>query len=112
MRILGEAAVCGPSQGCETVAASAYSEVLGIPVAVLGVAFSIVLVGCALAWWRWGERRLLLAAYLLLLFGTAVVAYLTYLELFVIGAVCAWCVGYAASVVMSLGVTGLALRRS
>jgi uncharacterized membrane protein len=109
---MGEAAVCGPSNGCETVAASTYSEVLGVPVAVFGVAFSLVLVGCALAWWRRGERRAVLAAYLLLLFGTAVVAYLTYLELFVIDAICAWCVAYAASILGSLGVAGLVLRRS
>ena len=112
VRFLGEAAVCGPSKGCETVAASVYSEVLGIPVAVWGVAFSLVLVGCSLAWWRRADRRVLLLAYGLLLLGTLGVAYLTYLELFVIHAICAWCVGYAVTVVASLVVAGLALRRS
>ncbi len=112
VRFLGEAAVCGPSQGCETVAASAYSVVLGIPVAAWGVAFSLVVAGCALAWWRRADRRALLAAYGLLLLGTLVVAYLTYLELFVIHAICLWCASYAVTVVASLVVAGLALRRS
>ena len=86
--------------------------VLGIPVAVWGVAFSLAVVGCALAWWRRADRRVLLLAYGLLLLGTLAVAYLTYLELFVIHAICLWCVSYAITVVASLAVAGLALRRS
>jgi uncharacterized membrane protein len=112
VRLLGESAVCGPSSGCETVAASEYSVVLGIPVAAWGVGFSLVVAGCALAWWRRADRRPLLLAYGLLLLGTLAVAYLTYLELFVIHAICAWCVAYAITVVASLVVAGLALARS
>ena len=112
MRLLGESAVCGPSRGCETVAASEYAVALGIPVAIWGVAFSLLVVGCALAWWRRADRRALLAAYGMLLLGTLAVACLTYLELFVIYAICAWCIAYAVSVVLALGVAGLALRGS
>jgi uncharacterized membrane protein len=35
---------------------------------------------------------------------------LTYLELFVIGAVCVWCVGYAVTIVLGFVATVLALR--
>jgi uncharacterized membrane protein len=112
VRFLGESAVCGPSKGCETVAASEYSVVLGIPVAVWGVAFSLLVIGCGLVWWRRADRRALLLGYGLLLLGTLAVAYLTYLELFVIHAICAWCASYAITVVASLVVAGLALRRS
>jgi len=112
VRLLGESAVCGPSSGCETVAASEYSVVLGIPVAVWGVAFSAAVAGCALAGWRRADRRALLLGYGLLLLGALAVAYLTYLELFVIHAICAWCVSYAITVVASLVVAGLSLRRS
>jgi uncharacterized membrane protein len=111
VRLTGEAAVCGPSGGCETVAASEYSVVLGIPVAAYGVAFSLAVVACALTWWRRADRRPLLAAYALLLLGVLTVAYLTYLELFVIHAVCLWCASYAAVLVASFAVAGLALRR-
>jgi uncharacterized membrane protein len=111
VRLAGEAPVCGPSGGCETVAASSYSTVLGIPVAAYGVAFSVILVGCALAWWRRANRLPLLLAYGLLLLGVLVVAYLSYLELFVIHAICLWCATYAGVTVASLVVSGLALRR-
>ncbi len=111
VRLAGEAPVCGPVRGCDTVSSSSYATVLGVPVAVLGLGLSIVLVACAVTWWRRRDRRALLLAYGLLLLATLVVAYLTYLELFVIHAICAWCVSYAITIVLSLAVAGLALRR-
>jgi len=111
IRLLGETPVCGPVKGCETVTTSEYATVAGVPVAVLGFGLSLVLVSCAAWWWRRADRRGLLIAYGLLLLATLVVAYLTYLELFVIHAVCAWCVTYAVTIVLSLAVSGLALRR-
>lgn len=112
VRILGESAACGPSMGCETVAASQYSVILGIPVAFLGVGMSLALAACALVWWIRAERRALVAAYLLLLLATLFAAYLTYLELFVIEAICLWCAAYAVSIVVALVAAGMALRRS
>jgi uncharacterized membrane protein len=93
------------------VAASEYSTVLGIPVAAYGLGLSIVLAACAALWWRRADRRPLLLAYGLLLLATLVVAYLTFLELFVIHAICLWCAAYAVTIVASLVTAGLALRR-
>ena len=94
------------------MATSSYSTALGIPVAAWGTACSLVLAAGALRWWRAADRRALLAAYLLLLAATLVVAVLTYLEIFEIRAICGWCATYAASIVASLGVAGLALRQA
>jgi uncharacterized membrane protein len=102
IRVLGEDAVCGPSHGCETVASSEFSVILGIPVAFLGLAFSLVLVALAATWWRRANRRVLLVAYGMLLLGTLFVAYLTYLELFVIEAICVWCVAFAIAIVVAM----------
>jgi uncharacterized membrane protein len=112
VRAIGEAAVCGPSSGCETVASSEYAVIVGVPVAYLGLAASLVIVCLSALWWRRAARGALTGAYLVLLGATLFVAYLTYLELFVIEAVCAWCVTYALTVVLSLVTAGLALRRS
>ena len=111
-RLSGGLPLCGPLHGCETVALSPYSELLGIPVALFGVGFSIAVLGLALAWWRRLDRRALLGLYGLGLLGVLFVAYLTYLELFVIGAVCVWCAGYAITVVAGWLVALLALRGS
>jgi len=112
VRLAGEPAVCGPSHGCETVAASEHATMFGIPVAAYGAACSAILTACAVAWWRRADRRPLLLAYALLLLATLAVAYLTYLELFVIRAICPWCVAYAVTIVASLVTAGLALRRA
>jgi uncharacterized membrane protein len=99
VRLLGEAPACGPVHGCETVAASEYATMFGIPVALFGVAFSTVLAGACLTWWRRTDRRALYVAYGLGLAGIIAVVYLTYLELFVIKAICIYCVIYALTIV-------------
>ena len=35
--------VCGPVQGCRTVATSVYADLAGLPLAVLGVGFSVAI---------------------------------------------------------------------
>jgi uncharacterized membrane protein len=111
VRLAGGLPVCGPLHGCETVALSPYSTIFGIPVAILGLGFSIVQLGLALAWWRRGDRRALLALYGLGLLGALFVIYLTYLELFVIDAVCVWCASYAITVLAGWLVAAVTLRR-
>jgi uncharacterized membrane protein len=111
VRVAGELPACGPAAGCETVALSSYSVIAGVPVAVLGLAFSVAMVALTATWWRNGSRRAQLAAYGLGLFGLLFVAYLTYLELVVIHAVCAWCVAYGATVLFGWVITAVALAR-
>ena len=90
----GGTPVCGPLHGCETVASSPYSRINGIPVAVFGVMLSLFLMTAALAWWRTGATWLLAAHYVGSLVGVLFETYFTYLELFVIDAVCVWCLTY------------------
>ena len=111
VRLAGGLPACLPGGGCETVALSEYSSIYGVPVAVLGAAFSAVLVGAVVRWMRVRDRRALYLPYALTLFGVVFVAYLTYLELFVIHAVCQWCAGYAVTVVVTFGATALLLRK-
>lgn len=91
---------CG-SGGCETVQASAFSRFLGIEVALYGVAGYVVLFMLSLvAVQRPEDRRLSQLLLILSTLGLGFTAYLTYLELFVIHAICRWCVGSA--VIISL----------
>jgi uncharacterized membrane protein len=112
VKLAGSLPVCGPLHGCETVAQSTYSELAGIPIAAFGVGLSAALMVLQLLWWRSGDRRALGIAFGLGLFGVVVAAYLTYLELFVIHAVCVWCVTYAATVGTGWAIAALAWRAS
>ena len=81
--------VCfGGAHGCVQVQSSEYAELAGVPVPILGaVGYASIAVAVALR----GERARVTAAGLALGgFGFSV--YLTYLELFVIDAICQWCV--------------------
>ena len=51
-------------------------------------------------WWRTNSPGLLLAHYALSFVGVIFEGYFTYLELFVIRAVCMWCALYAISLLL------------
>jgi uncharacterized membrane protein len=96
---MGVVPVCvGGSGGCKTVQTSIYATILGVPVAVLGlVGYSGLLLSVSLR----GEVGIYLG-FLVALVGTLFSAYLTYLELFVIHAICEWCLASAAVMVAAL----------
>ena len=89
---------CGQSQGCDIVQQSVYSEIAGIPVALLGLAAYAALFVLTLLRGRVPEYLddyIPLALFGISLIGVLYSAYLTYLELFVIYAICRWCVSSA-----------------
>jgi uncharacterized membrane protein len=107
----GGSPVCvGGGHGCETVADSSYSHLLGVNVAVFGIVAYLILLGVAML--RGDGARMGGFAVSLAGFGFGV--YLTYLELFVIEAVCQWCVAsavlmtvlFALSTIRMLGYVG------
>lgn len=104
---------CG-SGGCETVQASAWSRVFGVEVALIGLAGYAVLMAVALAGLRpaqVAQRRPALLLTALAAGGVLFTSYLTYIELFVIHAICRWCLGSAAIIVTILVLGVLELRR-
>jgi uncharacterized membrane protein len=91
--------VCtGSGEGCETVQSSRYASILGIPVALLGL---IAYGGLIFSTVLWRETGIYLG-FLISLVGTLFSGYLTYLEIFVIGALCQWCLVSAAIMVAAL----------
>ena len=102
------APVCvGGSGGCETVQSSRYAAILGVPVSVVGLGgYASLLFSAMLR----GEVGVYLG-FLIALVGTLFSAYLTYLEVFVIHAVCQWCVASATVMVAALICAALEARR-
>jgi len=109
----GGAIKCGASGGCEVVQTSQWAVFLGLPVAFYGVVGYVAVFGVALAALRQvalAERRwnVLLAG--LTSVGFLFTVYLTYLELFVIHAICRWCVGSAVIITLIWIVSLLSLK--
>lgn len=106
-------ALCLSGGGCDTVQHSPYAWIMGIPIPTLGAGAYLLLILLGLLAAREGDRQ---ETYLLALFGVALVgllfsAYLTYLELFVIKAICSWCVISAVIQLAVFVLAALAWRR-
>jgi uncharacterized membrane protein len=93
--------VCSSISNCERVQNSEYADLVGIPVAVLGIAGYLSILASLLT--RVDVTALL--AYLAVAFS----AYLTWAELFKIDAICQWCV---ASAIITVLIAVLATLRA
>lgn len=102
VEVTGTPAVCGPVGDCNRVQLSPFASVAGIPVGVIGVVGYVVLTVLWTTAERRGtdRRRIVLAVWGLALAGVGFSIYLTFLEPFVIGATCVWCLNSA--VIMTL----------
>ncbi len=85
-------AVCGAMGNCNAVQESAYARLFGVlPIGLLGL-FGYATIFLAWIAWQFQRRKEAAVALLLLTLGGAAFSiYLTFLEPFVIGATCAWC---------------------
>lgn len=106
-------AVCGPVGDCNAVQNSSYAKLFGVvPIGLVGALGYIAI----LVAWLWRRLRTDAlskiagsAIFGMALFGTLFSIYLTYLELFVIRAVCIWCLSSAViiTVLMLLGLPSI-----
>lgn len=100
----GDAPTCiAGGGGCQTVANSSYSHLLGINIAVFGIVGYVLLLIASLG--RGDGARMAGFGFSLVGFGYSV--YLTYLELFKIEAVCQWCVASAVLMTILFGLNAL-----
>jgi uncharacterized membrane protein len=87
----GGTPVCAISHGCATVQQSAYAELAGVPVALLGlVGYVAILASLA----RDSETARAATAFLALA-GFGFSCWLTFVEVARLDAICIWCVGSA-----------------
>ncbi len=102
-RLTGGSLACSRWAQCDTVNNSIYAKIYGLPVSFIGLAGYVVLFALAIAalqTWGAAQRRVLTLSFVLALVGVAFSAYLTYIELFVIDAVCNWCVTSAVLITL------------
>jgi len=115
VEVTGARAVCGPVGDCNTVQQSDYARLFGVlPVGVLGMAGYVGMIGSWLLGrlGRGGAARVgRLGAWSMALIATTFSVYLTFLEPFVIGATCAWCLSSAVIATLLLLILTPAARR-
>jgi uncharacterized membrane protein len=101
-KLTGNDAMCLASGGCHDVNFSPYSEIGGIPVSVFGIIAFVTIAGILLLEPRLkvAEENGPLVLFGISLAGVAFEAYLTWLEVYVIHAICPFCV--ATMVIISL----------
>jgi uncharacterized membrane protein len=92
----GEAVPCSVIEGCEQVLTSSYAEVAGVPLAALGaiayfIAFSLAILAA------FGNRLMWTLFSVQVVFMIVFTIWLFYLQAFVIGAFCQFCLLSAAT---------------
>jgi len=104
-----EPTACKIIAGCDAVQTSKYARIFGVSIGLIGIfGYGAILVAWALALVgknrRWSDyvRAALLG---MTLFGVVFSIYLTFLEPFVIGATCAWCITSALTMLLLLWLT-------
>ncbi len=114
LKLFGGTAACAGIGDCETVNNSIYAEIGGIPIALLGagayVAIMVILV--LILRRRHPSENLGLGFFGITLVGVLYSAYLTYLELAVLHAVCPFCVTSAVIMTLLWGISLVWLWRS
>jgi uncharacterized membrane protein len=99
--------VCAGIGSCEFVQTSKYSEIAGVPVALMGLAYFIAMIclcGVRLLRGEAVDSWVRPVVFTLTLGSSFFVAYLTYVELFVIDAICVWCVATASITITCMAV--------
>ena len=114
VKFTGRLDSCSGIGDCEAVNSSRYAEIGGVPVALFGLAGFLFV--ALLIWsiprvqqWAW-ELKLVLFG--VTLAGTVYSAYLTYVELFILHAVCPFCVVSAVLMVILFIMSVQTLRRA
>src|SRR5574341_14455 len=111
LHVSNSSALCTGFGGCDSVQQSIYSEVAGIPIALFGLVGYLAVL--ALLFAEKGKGTLatgaLYTTFGLTLVGTLYSVYLTYIELFVIDAVCPYCVISALAMLLVVILAGYRL---
>ena len=91
---------------CLKVTTSSYSEVAGVPVAVLGLVFFAVMLVLQLPpMWRRPEPAVRIGRLTWAVVGLGTVLYLLFAELFEIDAICLWCTSVHVLTLVLFGTT-------
>ena len=113
IKLAGTTALCGGVGDCESVNNSIYAEINGIPIALLGAGAYLLIMALLLVEGRFGlgAEWPVMGVFGLSLIGTLYSAYLTYLEVAVLHAICPYCVVSAIAITSIFVISVVRLRQ-
>ena len=82
---------CSLIKGCEKVTTSKYAAVFGVPVALSGLIFYLAIFVLSVLIWQTGKVEIFKVVFYLSVLGFLASLWFLYLQLFVIGAICVYC---------------------
>jgi uncharacterized membrane protein len=115
VKLANQDVLCFDGMGdCQVVTNSAYSVWRGIPIAYLGAAGYILILGLLVIkqMQKHASSSIMLALFGITAFGALYSLYLTYVELFIIHSVCPWCLTSAIAMLLLFIYSSTMLSRS
>jgi len=113
-KIAGGPIPCFIGTGCDTVASSPYSNMFGIPIALYGAVFYLLIGVCTLLYLD--TKKILFARLLLPLtaLGFLMSVYFIYVQKFLIGAFCIYCIisAIVSTILFALGIASRYIIRT
>ena len=107
---LGTPITCSFFEGCEKVTTSQYATILGIPVALLGVIYYLLIFVLVIAYLDTKKEQVLYFTVRFTSIGFLISLWFLYLQVFVIKAICPYCV-VSALTSITLFILGIILLR-
>lgn len=99
----GVAPYCAGAVGCEIVLASPYAHIGALPLASLGLAMYLALLALSVGFLMGRQWRMMVSILALAVAGTLYSAYLTYVSVALLRALCPWCLASTATISLILG---------
>jgi uncharacterized membrane protein len=104
-KLLGNSITCYIFEGCQTVNNSAYSQIFGIPLSFFGAIFYLAIFLCSIRYLQTKHKTIFKTIFYFSCFSALFGIYLSILQIFVIKALCIYCLISAACSV-GLFITG------
>src|SRR3989344_4204117 len=102
---------CTLLNGCETVLTSKYSEIFGIPIALIGALFYSTVFLSALAYLKTKNNKIIIFCLVLTALAFLMSVLFIYIQFFVIKAVCEYCLTSAAASIILFATSVFMARR-
>lgn len=110
----GEPITCSLLEGCEQVTTSQYAAIFGVPVALLGAVYYLFIFLAAIYYFDSKNERVFYKVAPIIAAAFLATLYFVYLQLFVINAICIYCMFSAltSTILFGLGIIALRLNKS